>query len=204
MKRILIAYDTGYGTTAEIAGMIRNEFLIRGALADVSHVTAAERLTEFDALVVGSPIRLGRCTRGMRRFLHRNAKTLKRIPVAFYFSCISALRASDAPDLPFPVYLDPTFGDTSRSKDEMNLMERGHAYSYYLKHFLRRVPHIQPVAVAFFKGRLDLSRLSVLHTLIMKLAMVSMQEIKEGEFINPVAVRHWAKHLYLDQFSSDR
>lgn len=126
------------------------------------------------------------------------------MPVAFYFSCLSALRVSDAPDLPFPVYLDPAFGETSRSKDEMSLMERGHAYPYYLKHFLRRVPHIQPVAVAFLKGRLDFTRLSVLHTLIMKLAMVSMQEIEEGEFINPVAVREWTEDLYLVQFNSQR
>lgn len=140
MRRILIAYDTGYGATAEIAEMIRNELLLHGALADVCHVTAAEHLTEFDALVLGSPIRFGRCTRGMRHFLHRNAKTLKRIPVAFSFSCMSALRASDAPDFPFPVYLDPAFGDTSRSRDEMSLMELGHTYSYYLRHFLKRFP----------------------------------------------------------------
>ena len=202
MKKILIAYDTGYGTTAEIAQMIRKEILLCGAQADAIQVTAVDRLTTYDAVVVGSPIRLGRCTPRIKNFLKRNAGALNHLPIAFYFTCMSVIRVSDEPDLPFPLYVDPAFGNESKSRDKVTLMEFSHSYPYYLKHFLKLVPRIKPVSVAFFKGRLDLRRLSLLHTLIMKLAIMLMEEISEGKFINPDAVRHWSRDLYLVQFSS--
>ena len=39
-------HDIGYGATAEIEEMIRNEILLRGVQADVCYVTAAEHHTE--------------------------------------------------------------------------------------------------------------------------------------------------------------
>ncbi|MBC8185216.1 hypothetical protein H8E88_29330 [candidate division KSB1 bacterium] len=83
----------------------------------------------------------------------------------------------------------------------MTPMEKAHTSSYYFDHFLKLIPQIEPVSIAFFKGNLNLSRLKFIHKIIMHIAMILMKEIKEGEFINPDAVADWTENLYSNQFN---
>ena len=75
-------------------------------------------------------------------------------------------------------------------------MENNHTVSYYLKHFLKLIPEITPLGIAFFKGRLQTAKLTPLHKLIMRFAMFALPEIQNGDFINPVVVRNWTDGLF--------
>jgi menaquinone-dependent protoporphyrinogen IX oxidase len=77
----------------------------------------------------------------------------------------------------------------------MNPMEKGHTSGYYLDRFLRHVPQVRPVEIAFFKGNLPLNKLVWRHRMIMRLAMYLMPEIRPGDYLNADEVRAWASNL---------
>jgi menaquinone-dependent protoporphyrinogen oxidase len=192
VRRILIAYDSGYGTTGVAARMVAEALNKRGSEVDVRPIGTAAVLG-YDAVVVGSPIRLGRCSSRTRRFLKRNRNTLAQVPVAFFFTCMSVTRV--APERRFPFFIDPAFSASSRSSRQMKFMERTHTASYYLGHFLDLIPGIEPLGIAFFKGNLQMARLSSLHRLLMRFAIFSLPEIQEGEFLDSDLVSDWAEDL---------
>ena len=88
MGKVLIAYDSGYGATAAAAEIIAETLIEKGLNVD-NRLVGSEDLTGYDALFVGSPIRLGRCTPGIKRFLKKNLTSLQERQVAFFFTCMS-------------------------------------------------------------------------------------------------------------------
>jgi menaquinone-dependent protoporphyrinogen oxidase len=193
MKRILVLYDSGYGATAEAAEALGRGLRDAGTEAEVRHIASARGHLECDALIIGSPIRIGKCTPAIKNWLKRNRDAQARIPMAFFFTCMSAIRTEPGPDL--PVYIDPALDELPRAERRMSLMEKGHTTGYYVEHFLRYLPGIRPVAVAFFKGNLHLDRLSWRHRMIMRLAMYLMPEIRPGDYLNGDEVEAWAGGL---------
>jgi hypothetical protein len=55
-KRILIAYDTIHGSTAEVADKIGKELCSRGFKVDVRFVGNTSSIEEYDAVILGSAI----------------------------------------------------------------------------------------------------------------------------------------------------
>jgi menaquinone-dependent protoporphyrinogen IX oxidase len=96
----------------------------------------------------------------------------------------------------FPVTIDPAFSAPSGASRGMGFMERTHTADYYLGHFLELIPGLAPLAIGFFKGNLDLARLSPVHRIIMRFAIFSLPEIQEGEYLDCGVVRDWAETLF--------
>jgi menaquinone-dependent protoporphyrinogen IX oxidase len=192
LRRILIAYDSGYGATGRVAWLVAEALSGRGSEVDVRPIGTAE-LLGYDAAILGSPIRLGRCTRKTRRFLARQRAALARTPFALFFTCMSVTRT--ATGRPFPLRIDPAFSASPEPSRPGGFMERTHTASYYLRHCLQPIPGITPIGIAFFKGNLDLARLSPIHRLVMRFAVFALPEIQEGEFVNPDPVRAWAEDV---------
>jgi hypothetical protein len=95
-----------------------------------------------------------------------------------------------------PVYIDPSFADPQKPAARIGMMKRNHMVSYYLQHFLKNIPGVKPLGLAFFKGRLHTKELRLVHGLIMRLAMFSLPEIRDGDYLNPIAIRAWAKNIH--------
>lgn len=190
MRRILIAYDSAYGATRTAAGLVAEVLSGRGCDVDVRVVGAGDILG-YDAAIIGGPIRLGRCSPRTRRFLRRERSALAQMPVACFFTCMSVTRAASAPA--FPVSIDPAFSALSGSSPRKGFMERTHTADYYLEHFLKLMPGIAPLGIGFFKGNLDLARLSPVHRLLMRFAIFSLPEIQEGQYLDSELVRAWAE-----------
>jgi len=53
------------------------------------------------------------------------------------------------------------------------------------------------IGIAFFKGRLNTERLTLMHRLIMWFAMFSLSEIENGDFSGPVAIGSWTNSLFI-------
>ena len=60
MNKILVTYATRAGSTFEVAVLVAEVLRAAGATVDVKYVTAVHELEGYDAVVVGSSIRMGR------------------------------------------------------------------------------------------------------------------------------------------------
>jgi menaquinone-dependent protoporphyrinogen IX oxidase len=85
----------------------------------------------------------------------------------------------------------------------MTLMARGHTSKYSLDHFMRHIPQIRPVGVAFFKGNLHLEELTWRHRVVMRLAMYLMPEIRPGHYLNADEVRTWSREAVLHRLAGE-
>ena len=193
MGKILITYDSGYGATAAAAEIIAETLAEQGLIVDLRPV-GPEDVSGYDALLLGSPIRLGRCTPQIKRFIKRNLTALTCLRVAFFFTCMSV--TSDKSEQEFPLYVDPSFSDPNKPHPRIRWMENNHTVSYYLKYFQKLAPGVAPIGIAFFKGRLNTKKLAPVHRLIMRVAMFSLPEIENGDFLSPVGIGSWAQSLF--------
>ena len=85
-QRIIVAYDTRNGSTAEIAEAITSQLRENGFEVEIFRAGKLRRLRGVDALVVGAPIYSGRWLRGAHRLLKRVKKLSPeaRPPVAIF------------------------------------------------------------------------------------------------------------------------
>jgi len=196
MKTILLVYDTTSGTTAEISAILCEELLKRDLMTEAKHVDDVDTLSYYDGIIVGSPIRLAECTPKIKKFVKKNADLLAGLPTAFYFSCLSVITLAEKPLPNISIYTDPAFDMQPRQRKEINFFEYLHTSHFYLKQFLKLVPNVEPVSIAFFKGRLDFGRINFIQRMIMTVALRLSDEIQKGEFLSPSAARAWAETLH--------
>ncbi len=83
-ERILVAYASRYGSTAEVAEAIGDELKKSGEEVDVRPASEVDDLSSYRAAVVGSPIYMGKWLPESQVFIERNQQILRTIPVAFF------------------------------------------------------------------------------------------------------------------------
>lgn len=86
MTRILVAYGSRRGGTAEIAGWIGAELRKAGLHADVRPAGAVRDLAAYHAVVLGGALYGGRWHRDARRFARRHVRALRERPVWLFSS----------------------------------------------------------------------------------------------------------------------
>lgn len=82
--RILVAYATRYGSTAEVAEAIGDELRKSGVEVDVRPVDEVRDLSLYRAAVIGSPIYMGKWLPEPQVFIEKNQQYLRTIPVAYF------------------------------------------------------------------------------------------------------------------------
>ena len=82
--KILVCYATRYGSTAEIANVIGKELAQSGFLVDVASVLEIEDIGQYDALVIGSPLYMGKWLVEARDFVQRFKQPLSRRNVSVF------------------------------------------------------------------------------------------------------------------------
>jgi menaquinone-dependent protoporphyrinogen oxidase len=130
MARILIAYASRKGSTAEIAQAIGKELQAAGHIADVTEMGAVSSLAGYDAVVIGGPMYMGRIVGDAAKFVKRHRDALAKLPVAG-----------------FVVGLAPASNDPE-------------GMEWTKKALHAALDPLQPVAETIFAGRLDPSQLS--------------------------------------------
>ena len=137
-KRILVTYATCAGSTVEVATAIAETLAKRGFSVDVKAVKTRPALSGYDALVMGSAIRMGAWLPEAVSFIKDNQAALSGLPLALFTVHMSNL-----------------------ADDETSRAARAD-YTAPLKAF------VTPKDEAFFAGVMDYTKLSFLDGLIAK------------------------------------
>jgi menaquinone-dependent protoporphyrinogen oxidase len=138
-QRVLVAYASRAGSTAQIAQAIGQQLCAMGWDADVQEVQAVRNLDDFQAVVLGSAIRYGQWLPEMSKFVQAQRLALGRLPVALFTAHMQAL------------------DDTTASVQARTAYTRDiHAW-------------VTPRAEAFFAGKIDLQTLSFFERMAVKL-----------------------------------
>jgi menaquinone-dependent protoporphyrinogen oxidase len=94
-RRILIAYATRYGSTAEVAQAIARALRSPERSVDVMPAAQVSSVDGYDAVIVGSAVRFGTWLDEAHAFLRRHRAALAARPLAFFTLHMQAA-ASDA------------------------------------------------------------------------------------------------------------
>jgi menaquinone-dependent protoporphyrinogen oxidase len=131
MTRVLVAYASKYGSVEEVARYVAAVLRDQGVTCAVVPAREAERLEEYDLVVLGTGLYMGRLHREARRFLRRHHAELEHGRFAVF-----------------------GMGPLSNEAEEKEKVRP------QLEHGLERYPDLTPLAVAIFGGVVEPERMS--------------------------------------------
>lgn len=137
-KKVLVTYASKAGSTAEVAEAIAKTLTEKGMMVDVSRIENVGDLGGYQAVLVGSCIRMGRWLPAAVKFVEKNQAALKAVPTAYFEVC------------------------TSIRKDTPEARSEAEAYLDNVKAL------VEPVGSGIFAGKVDFSKLSFLDRTIAK------------------------------------
>lgn len=137
-NRVLVAYATKAGSTAEIATRIGQVIAKRQVAVEVKPIDQVTDLSAYRAVVLGSAIRMGTVLSSVTRLVENNQASLKEKPFSAFVVCLTLKE------------------DTAENQNVVNT---------YLDS-VRALA--QPGSEGFFSGVLDLKKLSLLDRLMAK------------------------------------
>ncbi|GIK75803.1 MAG: flavodoxin [Chloroflexota bacterium] len=153
MSKVLVAYASKAGSTGEVAQAIAQELCAQGLTVDVRRVREVKDVSEYDAFVVGSAIRMGSWLGEAKQFVEVNAAALQAAPTAFF--TVHMLNTDDSEE-----------SKTNRAAYVAPI----HAI-------------VQPDAEAFFAGKMELGKLSFLDRMISKMMGAQDEDKRDWEAI---------------------
>jgi menaquinone-dependent protoporphyrinogen oxidase len=189
-SKILVAYTTNAGSTAEVAETVAAELGKNGAAVEVRSLEAVEDLAGYQAVILGAPMILG-WHRSALNFLKKHRQALSRLPVAYFFTALSLTDTGETRLGGVPLAIDPDLAKAPKNPAHLNLRERYATVGRYLGAVLRAVPQVRPVSAAFFAGKLDYGRLKPLQMLFVMLVI----QAQPGDRRNWPAIQAWAASL---------
>ncbi|TLM99447.1 MAG: flavodoxin [Actinobacteria bacterium] len=106
MSSVLVVYGTKSGCTSGVAEKIGETLAAHGARVDVRPVADGPDPAGYDAVVVGSGVRMGQWHQPVRDWVSTNAESLKARPTAFYTVCLTLAQDPEKTD-EVRAYTDP-------------------------------------------------------------------------------------------------
>ncbi|MET9735739.1 flavodoxin domain-containing protein [Streptomyces sp. NPDC006458] len=100
--KVLVAYGTTNGSTAQIAEAVAAVLRERGLTADVEAARSVASVAAYDAVVVGGGLYAGRWHKDARRFVRRHGRELSRRPLWLFSSGPLDATASERDIPPVP------------------------------------------------------------------------------------------------------
>lgn len=162
--RILVAYASMFGSTMEIAQVIGTALRDAHTVVDVRAVNEVNDVHPYHAVVVGSAIYNGQWLPDAVHFVRIHEAMLCQVPIAYFAVCMLLQR------------------DTPQHRRTV---------ATYL-HAVRHVaPHVEPVDVAMFAGKLRYRNLPLLQRLL----FAGKARLPWGDFRDWNAIRAWATEL---------
>jgi len=163
---ILVAYATRYGSTHEVAEQVAATLRENGLEVDLQPARRVETVDEYRAVVLGTPLYIGRWLKDARRFLTQHQEALQKRPVAVF-----------------------SLGPTREGEEEWEAV-RGQ-----LDEQLVGFPWLEPVAVALFGGRYDPIKLGLFHRMLASLPASPLYQMPASDVRDWERIEAWATDL---------
>ncbi len=161
--RMLVAYDSKLGSTAEVANFMGRVLSEQGATIAVKPLSQVDELETYHSVIIGSAIRYDRWLPDATAFVKENRTALSNVPVSFFFTCLTLARPTPAAMLKAEGYADK----------------------------LRSLaPEVKPVTVGGFAGVFQVSRTPWPARLALKVLSIATG-VKEGDYRDWAAIRSW-------------
>ena len=151
--RILVAYASKNGSTAEIAQAIGKELQSAGKTVDVIEMKTVRTLAGYDAVVIGAPLYMGSVMGDMGKFTGRYCSELAKVPVA-------AFVVGMAPKDPKPGAVEAAMGALTKA-----------------------LGRVTPVASVLFAGKLDPAKVNFVMRKFMEMAKIPSGDFRDWDVI---------------------
>ncbi|WP_458189368.1 menaquinone-dependent protoporphyrinogen IX dehydrogenase [Haladaptatus sp. NG-WS-4] len=143
MARILVVYGSTEGQSATIAERIAEVFDDAGhepAVVHVKHRPEGFSLSEYDAVVVGASIHMGKHQKYVTRFVREHTAELNRRPSAFFSVSLAAADGSEEAWEQAREYVHEFLSETGWEPDWTAVVPGALKYSQYgvLKRFVMK------------------------------------------------------------------
>jgi len=189
MKRILVAYSTNAGSTAEVAEAVRKNLEGPQVEVQILPIEQVRDLNGYAGVVLGGPMIVG-WHRRAARFFRARRRELARVPVALFFTALRVTR-DQGRDPGFPVLLDPRLLAEPARPGRLSFKERQTTVASYLHPVRAAIAAVRPVSAAFFAGKLDYGKLPFLHMLFVMLIIGA----RPGDSRDWELIASWARGL---------
>ncbi|MBN1371307.1 MAG: flavodoxin domain-containing protein [Anaerolineaceae bacterium] len=150
-EKVLVAYGSKYGATAELAGRIAQALEQAGLVVALKPAGQAGRAADYDAVVLGSAVYMGQWQKEAAAWLEANRADLAGRPTWLF---------SSGPTGP---------GDPEVLLEDWRLPEK-------LK---PAVEQIQPRGVAVFGGKMDPAKLNFFEKLVLKMIKAPVGDFRD-------------------------
>lgn len=104
---VLVTYGTWCGATQSVAEAIGRGLREHGLTVDVLPVERVSSLGGYSGIVVGTGVRAGKLHGKVRRFVHKYAPALSRVPVALFVDCLAMKDDTPSNRATVDAYLNP-------------------------------------------------------------------------------------------------
>ncbi|HET9910411.1 MAG TPA: flavodoxin domain-containing protein [Anaerolineales bacterium] len=162
-KKILVAYASKRGSTGEVASAIGKTLAQTGARVDVLPLKKVTDLASYQAVFVGSAIRVAKWLPEASDFISENRAVLQRIPTAYFTVCATLFEDTPAKRAKAAEFLEP----------------------------VRTV--FVPAAEGYFAGKVDPKTLSFLENTMLKSRGVPQGDFRNWEKITDWAQSTYAQ-----------
>ncbi len=151
---ILDPYASKCGSTGGVAEVIGQALCDQGAAVDVRLATEVNDLSAYQAVILGSAIRMGRWLPEAVKFVETQQDALKQVPVAYFTVCMTLQEDTEENRREVAAYVDPA--------SEI----------------------VQPVNVGAFAGAMDYGQLSLPFQLMIKMMKVPEGDFRNWDSIH--------------------
>ena len=190
MKKILVAYSTNSGSTAEVAQTVGDVLAKDGAEVDVRTIKDVTSLEVYGAVVIGAPMIMGWHIPAVN-FVKKHEQALSRLTVAYFLTAMSLTQVEHQDFGGISISVDPRLAKPPKNPGRLSFRENYATVKNYLPTALKAAPMVKPVSVAFFGGKLDIMRLR----LWQKLFVMIVVQAQPGDYRNWTFIREWADDL---------
>jgi menaquinone-dependent protoporphyrinogen oxidase len=127
--KTLILYGSKYGFTADCAGYLKNNLSGDITLFNIYKVTCPIQLEQFDTIIIGSSVYIGKISKKLRQFCNDNLEQLTKKKVGIFLCCALTQQADEVLTTNFPSQLlekacvVDTFGSEARL-DKMSFLDK--------------------------------------------------------------------------------
>jgi menaquinone-dependent protoporphyrinogen oxidase len=166
-KRILVTFATRYGSTQEVAETIAAMLRDNKFDVDLQTMRSVEALENYDAVVLGAPLYIGKWHKQAHSFLLRFREALVQRSVAIFA-------------------LGPLSSEAGEMKGTRHQLDKE----------LAKYPWLKPVALELFVGKYDPAKLRLTDKLLTMPPASPLYGKPASDNRNWAAIRSWAGELY--------